>query len=142
MERITKKTAEGLVVEILLAGENSSMASTWEDYLGISKLENKRLFLGNYMFQILGSIYELIPEDKRFDELGELIVPDEYDGKKITGLSDGEYLETDELYCSEGVEFGPGEIEKARKFCSEFFWDSRNGFDMAWARVESIFKRL
>jgi hypothetical protein len=45
----------------------------------------------------LGSIRDLISEDERYDENGNFKVPDEYDGHRIRGLADGEYLETDEL---------------------------------------------
>lgn len=51
-----------------------------------------------------------------YDEAGELIVPEQWDGHKIIGLADGEYLETNELASSDYVDFSAANIEITNLF--------------------------
>ena len=58
------------------------MASTWNELLCLNKIGNGKWSIGVHSYDILGSIYDLVPEDKLYDEDGELIVPDEWESKK------------------------------------------------------------
>jgi hypothetical protein len=101
---------------ILMSREQSSMVSTWSEMLCLNKVSSSKWSIGIYSYEILGSIYELIPEEKRlYDEDGRIIAPDEVDGKAVFGLEDGEYVQTDELVLrEEGVEFDASSLQIAR----------------------------
>src|SRR4051794_30711205 len=80
---------------VLLSREQSSMVPTWNEYLCLLDLGDGNFELSTSGYEILGSIYDVIPDP--YDENGELIVPETWNGRKVTGLSDNEYLETDEM---------------------------------------------
>jgi len=125
-------------VEFLLSKEESSMVSSWTNHLGLSKISEKTWRIGTYGYNWLGSIYELVPEDQLYDDSGEMIIPNEWNGHKILGLADGEYLETDELVSWDYVDFNPSEIETARSFCKGSGWSDLVDFDRAFLRVVSV----
>jgi hypothetical protein len=127
-------------VALLLSREESSMVSCWTNHLGFSKISEDLWRIGTYGYNWLGSIYDLVPEDQLYDEAGDLIVPEQWDGHKIIGLADGEYLEADELVSSDYVDFSPAEIETARDFCDERGWIDVEEFDRAFLRVISEVK--
>lgn len=127
-------------VAILLSREESSMVSCWTNHLGFSKISEDLWRIGTYGYNWLGSIYDLVPEDQLYDEAGDLIVPEQWEGHKIIGLADGEYLETDELVSSDYVDFSPAEIETARDFCDERGWSDVEEFDRAFMRIISEVK--
>jgi hypothetical protein len=113
------------------------MASTWVDHLGLSQLSAQSWRIGIYGYKLLGSIYDLVPEEKLYDDAGELVIPKEWDGHKVRGLADGEYLESEELETGDYVDFSSGQIESARAFCVDRGWDTVPGFELAWLRVLS-----
>ena len=127
-------------VHLLLSREESSMVSTWTNHLGLSKISEKTWRIGTYGYNWLGSIYDLVPEDQLYDEAGELVIPDEWEGHKVLGLADGEYLETDELVSSDYVDFTQSQIKIARAFCSESGWSDLADFDRGFLRVVSEVK--
>jgi hypothetical protein len=74
-----------------------------------------------------------------YDEEGELRVPKEWEGQKIRGLGDGEYLETEELLCrEEGVEFDASSLHLALAYCEENEWDKYEGFQKAWDELSEL----
>ena len=127
-------------VSLLLSREESSMVSSWTNYLGLSKISEKTWRIGTYGYNWLGSIYDLVPEDQLYDEAGALVIPDEWGGHKVLGLADGEYLETDELVSSDYVDFTQSQIKIARAFCSESGWSDLAEFDRGFLRVVSEVK--
>lgn len=127
-------------VALLLSREESSMVSCWTNHLGFSQISEDLWRIGTYGYNWLGSIYDLVSEDQLYDEAGELIVPERWDGHKIIGLADGEYLETDELVSSDFVDFRPEEIDTARAFCVERGWSDVGEFDRAFLRIISVVK--
>jgi hypothetical protein len=127
-------------VQILLSREQSSMVSTWEEYLGYFQKSEKLWCIGTFRYDWLGSIYDLVPESRRYSDEGELVVPEEWDGKKITGLSDGEYLQTDELVSVDDMSFTAATLKKAREFCESKGWASHSNFGLAWLQIETAVK--
>ncbi len=61
---------------VLDGREQSSMASTWNEFLVLKQDELGRFYLAICQQEVLGSIYDL-PEDDRYDEDGETVVPAE-----------------------------------------------------------------
>lgn len=122
---------------VLLDREQSSMASSWHEYLCLMQMSNDRLRLSTCRPEWLGSIYDLVPEDERYDKDGELRVPEVWEGRVIVGLRDGEYLETDELledHASE--EFSAKSLRVGKKYCAENEWTEHPDFANAWRTVE------
>ncbi len=113
------------------------MVSTWDEHLGLVQVSDKIWRIGTYGYEWIGSIYELIPESERYTDDGELVVPEIWGGKKIIGLADGEYLQTDELVTSDDLEFAPATIKKAREFCQSRGWADHPNFALAWLHVET-----
>ena len=124
---------------VLMSREQSTMASTWSEMLGIEQLENGKWRIGIYCHNWLGSISDLIPEDQLYDEDGELRVPTEWNGKKILGLADGEYLETEEIVSRDnGVEFDVSSLQLALAYCRERKWDKVTAFERAWNELCTV----
>lgn len=132
--RVTK-LPEPQPVQLLLTKKLSSMVSTWEEHLGFQQISESRWRVGTYVYNWLG--LDAIPESDRCLEDGELVIPDEIDGRKIKGLVDGEYLETDELIARDDVEFAVEDLNLARQFCQRQAWDEIANFDYAWFLIES-----
>ena len=122
-------------IQLLLTSERSSMVSTWQEYLGFERLAENRWRVGTFVYNWLS--LDAIPEADRYNEDGELVIPDEIDGRKIHGLVDGEYLETDELITRDEVEFGVKGLRLARQFCLGQGWDEVAEFEYAWFLIES-----
>lgn len=123
--------------QILISREGSSMSSSWTEHLCISRAGNKWT-LGEYGYNWAASIDE-IPEDERYNEEGEINVPDEWDGHKVLGISDGEYIETDELVSNGNeIDFESSAIKDAITFASEFKWDAHPQFDEAMKKLQMI----
>lgn len=125
-------------VELLLSREQSSMASSWDEHLGYCQVSEKKWRIGTYGYEWIGSIYELVPEEELYDDDGELVVPEEYQGRKIIGLADGEYLQTEDLVSEDYIDFTPSQIRRARTYCLEQGWDKVEGFDQAWLRFVKV----
>jgi hypothetical protein len=79
---------------ILMSREQSTMVSCWTELLGPADEGDGTWTIAVYGYEWLGSIYGLIPEGERYEEDGGFKVPVEYEGHRIRGLADGEYLET------------------------------------------------
>lgn len=125
-------------VQLLLTKELSSMVSTWEEHLGFQQISEGRWRVGTFVYNWLS--VDAIPEADRYSEDGELVIPDVIDGRKILGLVDGEYLETDELIARDEVEFGVKDLKLARQFCLSQGWDEITDFEYAWFLMESTVK--
>ena len=111
-------------ITILILREQSTMASTWTELLGVENLGDGKWCIGCYAHNWLGSIFDLVPEDQLYDENEELIVPTEWEGQKIIGLGDGEYLETEELISKDDkVEFDASTIQLALDYCTVNEWE-------------------
>ena len=72
------------------------MASCWTEMLCLDRLAEDRWRLEPFSRMWLGSIYDLVPEDQRYDANGDFNIPETWEGHTIVGLGDNEYLETDE----------------------------------------------
>ena len=127
-------------IQILLSREQSSMASNWEEHLGFVKEAENVWRIGNFGYHWIGSIYDLIPEDDLYGSDGELLVPETWNGQKITGLADGEYLQTDELVTADDVEFTSSKLGEALEFCKSNGWSDHPKFDLAWLQIETSVK--
>ena len=100
-------------IKILLSREQSSMVSTWEEHLGFEVIDENTFRIGTFGYNWLS--LEVIPEDQRYDENDEIIIPEEIDGHKINGLVDGEFFETDELITRDDLKFTNEEIKTERQ---------------------------
>lgn len=123
-----------------MSREQSTFVSTWNEMLGVEKLKGDKWRIGVFGYDLLESIYDLVPEDQLYDEDGEIKVPTEWDGRKIRGLADGEYLETDELVLANQdiVEFDVSCLQRALNYCQENGWDKENGFQKAWDELATL----
>ena len=125
----------------LLVREQSTMVSSWNEMLCLERLHEGKWTLGVYGYNWLGSIRDLIPEDECYDEDGNFKVPDEYEGHRILGLADGEYLETDELVKdpnAENITFDKASLASAREYAAQNQWDRAPGFEAAWKELIEI----
>jgi hypothetical protein len=130
-------TTKDLPPTILMSREGSSMASTWTEHLCISCLDGKWL-IGEYGYNWAASIDD-IPEEERYTEDGELKIPEEWDGHKVLGIADGEYIETDELVeRGNDIEFRENELNKAIDFAVNYGWNDYPNFDKAMKQLEKI----
>lgn len=127
-------------VKLLLSREQSSMVSTWAEQLGLVRDSENIWRIGTFGYQWLGSIHELVPESQRYTEDGELVIPETWDGKRIIGLADGEYLQTDELVTSDDLEFTAATLKTAREFCKSRGWTDHPRFELAWLHIETTVK--
>ena len=120
---------------ILMTREGSSMVSTWEEHLCLCRIGD-RWYLGEYNYNWAVSVYDL-PENKVERENDELYVPEEFEGHKVLGIADGEYIETDELLSrGNGVEFDSRSIEKAIEFVNDSEWGQYHGFREAMDKLK------
>jgi hypothetical protein len=130
-------TTKDLRPTILMSREGSSMASTWTEHLCVSCLDGKWL-IGEYGYNWAASIDD-IPEEERYTEDGELKIPEEWDGHKVLGIADGEYIETDELVeRGNDIEFTENELNKAIDFAVNYGWNDYPNFDKAMKQLEKI----
>ena len=130
-------TAKDLQPTILMSREGSSMASTWTEHLCVSCIKGKWL-IGEYGYNWAASIDD-IPEEERYTEDGELKIPEEWDGHKVLGIADGEYIETDELVeRGNDIEFRENELNKAIDFAVNYGWNDYPNFDKAMKQLEKI----
>lgn len=130
-------TIKDLPPTILMSREGSSMASTWTEHLCVSCLDGKWL-IGEYGYNWVASIDD-IPEEERYTEDGELKIPDEWDGHKVLGIADGEYIETDELVeRGNDIEFTENELKKAIDFAVNYGWNDYPNFDKAMKQLEKM----
>jgi len=119
---------------ILLSREQSTMVSSWNEMLGVEKLEGGKWRIGVFGYKTLESIFDLIPEDQLYNDDGDIKVPTEWKGQKIRGLADGEYLETEELVSANEytAEFDASTLQVALDYCRGNGWDRENDFQKAW----------
>ena len=68
------------------------------------------------------------------------MVPEYWEGQKILGLADGEFLETDELVTADYVEFSTDTIQVGLAFCIDRGWSDIPDFEMAWTRILNTIK--
>ena len=127
-------------LEILMSGEESSMVSTWTVYLCLEKLEGGAVQLSERQYEGLGMADEYAVETEDGDTEYEL--PDEIDGKTVVGIDDevvvgGDLTLWDD---SRSVRLGPGQLQEATAWVSEYGWDRRPGFPEAWKRIEKLLK--
>jgi hypothetical protein len=66
--------------------EQSTMASTWDEYLVLEKLNDREFRLDIRGWGYLGEVSDF---DFKEDERGELIVPEKINGNYISDISDG-----------------------------------------------------
>ncbi len=111
------------------------MASSWTNHLALEMLPDGTWRLGTYGYNWIGSIHDLIPEEDRYDEDGELLIPEYWEGQKIRGLADGEFLETDELVTADYVEFTADSTHVGRDFCIDSGWSGIRDFELAWTQI-------
>jgi hypothetical protein len=130
-------TAKDLQPTMLMSREGSSMASTWTEHLCVSCVDGKWL-IGEYGYNWAASIDE-IPEEERYTDDGNLKIPEEWDGHKVIGIADGEYIETDELVDrGNNIEFLSSDIHAAVKFGIEFGWRKYQEFPIAMGKLRAI----
>ena len=130
-------TAKDLQPTILMSREGSSMASTWTEHLCVSCIEGKWL-IGEYGYNWAASIDD-IPEEERYTEDGELKIPEEWDGHKVLGIADGEYIETEELVeRGNDIEFTEDDLNKAIEFAVNYGWNDYPNFDKAMKQLKKI----
>lgn len=107
----------------------------WSEHLCLLRDED-HFYLATCRHETLGSIYQLIPEERLYDEDGELIVPKTYKGKRVVGLEDNEYLLSSSLWEeSRSPSFDKNSLDAAENYCNEGSWSGEEGFASAWASL-------
>ena len=126
--------------KLLMSREQSTMVSSWNEMLGVEELKGGKWRIGVFGYKVLESIYDLLPEDQLYNEDGEIKVPTEWDGQKIRGLADGEYLETEELMSAneDSEEFYASSLQVALDYCRRNGWDQEKGFQEAWDELTTL----
>ena len=106
---------------VIAQREASSMASTWNEYLCLTKgeLNSYRLYIAQYEF--LAELNDFYDED-----LDDYVVPEQVDGQAVVGIEDdyvvgGELVQQDE---SEDVEFSSVFDPGVRAWLKRIRWDS------------------
>jgi len=128
---------EGMQPTILMSREGSSMASTWTEHLCVSRIGDK-WFIGEFGYNWAASIYD-VPEEDRYTDSGEFKVPEVWEGHKVLGIADGEYIETDELVDRGNyIEFISSDIQAAVEFGIEFGWRKYQDFPIAMEKLRAI----
>lgn len=120
---------------ILMTMEKSSMASTWGVMLKLTDLGAGNWDLTECGQEIIGNFYELVPEEERFDDNGEMIIPQEIDGKKVLGIEDGEWLLGEGIVDGEGVTFKKETLAKAKDFLEEYEWTLSAQYEALWWEI-------
>jgi hypothetical protein len=106
----------------IAAKEMSSMASTWTEILALEKLNDGNWQLHQGRLETIGSIYDL-DEDKIYDADGNLVLPKSFQGHRIVGLADGEFLLTNNFQSElSSQHFSAGDHKTYRPFLVEHDW--------------------
>jgi hypothetical protein len=95
--------------------------------------------LGNGNWVIAEFIHNTISTDEfEFDDDGNTILPEGYEGMKVIGLEGG-YAETEELVYQDHdlVNFSKSDIDSALEYCKYKEWDRVDGFEKAWNALVS-----
>jgi hypothetical protein len=119
---------------IIAQRENSSMASAWQEFLSLTEGDDKeyKLFTGQY--EALASKYDFFDE-----ETGDYELPDEIDGKEVTGIDD-EYVVGGELECfddSQSVEFDDAEDPALAQWLTQSGWSRHVSVEVVKKAVDS-----
>ena len=82
-------------IRVITSKENSSMASIWTTYLCLERLSDNEYQVCIRAYEILCTADDIredlnLIEDVNFDIYEHL--PDIYDGKKVEGIDDGEFI--------------------------------------------------
>jgi hypothetical protein len=124
-------------MKILLSREKSSMVSTWTEMIGFFQEKSGDWILGNCGYEILGSIHDLLTEKQIYSDEG-FQVPDEVNGVKIHGISDGEYLESEEIiFSNETVIFNKANFQKAVDYFEMYDWNTHSEYEIALKKIRS-----
>lgn len=123
---------------LLISRAQSTMVSTWDEMLGIERIGDGKWRIGTYGYDWVANIYDVIPEEELYDDKGDIRVPEEWNGHKIIGLADGEYLESDELVSKDDeVEFDAQSLHLADEYCRRHGWNATPTFPEAWRRLQA-----
>lgn len=129
---------------VLLTRRESTMVSSWNEHLCIEEAQRGKFRLTTCGREWIGPISSLRGKSKLFDEDGRLVIPEFWGKKRIVGIGDGEYLETEKLLVGDdsqmSVPFNAISIIDARTFCEEQGWASEEGFDETWVKIEKLLK--
>lgn len=127
--------------QLLMSRERSSMAAQWEEHLFSVRVKGNSFRICTGRYEILGSIYDLVPEEQLYDDDGNLVIPAFVDGKKVIGLEDGEYLQVNHLETEESSDaFDVSTLEIAKNFCAAQGWEVADGFQSAWTQLQQRVK--
>jgi hypothetical protein len=109
-------------MNFIAAKEMTSMSSTWTKILALEKLSDGNWQLHQGRLETIGSIYDL-DEDKIYDDDGNLVIPKSYQGRRVIGLADGEFLLTNNFEIEiSSQHFFAGEHKTYRPFLVEHDW--------------------
>ena len=126
---------------VLLSREQSSMVSTWEEYLCIERVRDETWQIGVYQSDVIGNVYDVVPEEQRYTDDGELFVPEEVNGRRVYGLSDGEWLLSGELVCIDDfLTFESKDVGAVRQFAVDQHWDRCERFEAAMSEAMALLR--
>ena len=112
--------------------------------LGKKIWPHNRSLTGHGVVKTLNELKKINPDlkIKKFKSGAKVFdwkIPDEWNGHKVLGIADGEYIETDELVGNGNeIDFETKTIADAIAFASEFKWNTHPNFDEAMKQIQLI----
>jgi hypothetical protein len=109
--------------KVLDSRENSSMASTWTEYLRLRVTEPGTALLEVCMYEALAEAPDWSDDDEG------RVLPDEIDGKKVIGIDD-DWIVGGDLCCiddNKQLAFDKNNIEQALQWLTETRWRVTSG---------------
>ena len=126
-------------MQILLKRERSSIVSTWTEMLGAIETAHGCWVIGNCGHEIIGSIYDLVPNENLYDEDGYFKIPQEINGVAVFGLADGEYLESEEFVFDDcPITFTKENISDVIEYCEQYEWNKHPDFNKALDKIKAM----
>lgn len=124
------------------AREDSSMSSTWTKILALEHVDGFNFRLHQGQLETIGSIYEL-PEGKlRHDVDGNEICPRSYDGERVVGLADGEFMQINKFYAEESSgPFSSMDISNGQTFLQDNGWKDGDDSSIAMKNLAGAMKK-
>ena len=126
---------------VILDGWDASWkTSAWDARLVLKQDDQGQFYLAICMHEVLGNIDEL-PQETRYNQNGEVVVPAEFKGGPVIGLGDGQWLlgpRLEEAYAS--AKFERSSLSIADAFLAEHGWPDASDSGSIREAIEAAIK--
>lgn len=123
----------------LIERNRSSLVSAWQERLGLKPLNANLWMLGTYKFRWVG--LDSLPDICWDETTGVVLLPEFFNGKRVRGLVDGEFVEIDDVYCSDSCDFECHDLDSAMAFCESRGWCTHPMFGSCWQTLVRIVRK-